>query len=165
MSEARRRRAAIVVVLGLISALGVPLPAQQQPAQPQDEEFARLVKEWTTGSGVHQPARRSPARSRPASRRPRTCSGYYVGMPKKLTYTADIYRYYRALEGKTPRVKVTNIGTTDEGREILMVFVGSEDSIANLESYRSVSRAARRPARPDRRAGEGRHRPRQAHRT
>ena len=28
------------------------------------------------------------------------------------------------------------IGTTDEGRECVVVFVGSEESIANLDRYR-----------------------------
>ncbi|HKJ03834.1 MAG TPA: M14 family zinc carboxypeptidase, partial [Longimicrobiales bacterium] len=36
-----------------------------------------------------------------------------------------------------PRVKVLSTGTTDEGRETVVVFVGSEESIANLEKYRA----------------------------
>ena len=125
----------------------------QRPRPPRPRTPIREAHQGVDdGARVPQPARRSPA---VAAGVPTTKDvlGYYVGTPKKLTYTADICRYYRALEGKTPRVKVTNIGTTDEGREILMVFVGSEDSIANLESLSQVSGAARRPARPDGRAG------------
>jgi len=32
--------------------------------------------------------------------------GYVVGTPNKLTYTKDMYRYYRELEKSTPRVRV-----------------------------------------------------------
>ena len=32
--------------------------------------------------------------------------GYIVGTPNKLTYTKDIYRYYRELAKSTPRVRV-----------------------------------------------------------
>ena len=62
--------------------------------------------------------------------------GYYIGAPKKLTYYTDILRYYRTLASKSPRVKVLDIGKTDEGRECVIVFVGSEDSIKNLETER-----------------------------
>jgi hypothetical protein len=34
-------------------------------------------------------------------------------------------------------VKVLSIGTTDEGRELAVVFVGSDESIQNLEQYRT----------------------------
>ncbi len=68
---------------------------------------------------------------------PKDVLGYYVGAPKKLTSYEDLVRYYRVLEAKSPRVKVMNIGKTDEGRECVVVFVGSEESIRNLESERT----------------------------
>jgi hypothetical protein len=68
---------------------------------------------------------------------PKDVLGHHIGEPKKLTYYADILKYYRALAAATPRVKVTSIGTTDEGRELAIVFVGSDESIRNLEQYRT----------------------------
>src|SRR5438093_5237879 len=44
---------------------------------------------------------------------------------------------YRALAAKSPRVKVLPIGKTDEGRDFVVVFVGSDESIKNLEQYRT----------------------------
>ena len=67
---------------------------------------------------------------------PKDVLGYYIGAPKKLTYYADVLRYYRALAEKSPRVKVIDIGKTEEGRESVIVFVGSEDSIKNLDTDR-----------------------------
>jgi len=55
---------------------------------------------------------------------PRVTLGYHIGAPKKLTYYSDILNYYRALAAKSPRVRVQSIGTTDEGRECVVVFIG-----------------------------------------
>ena len=120
-----------VLVLG-----GLSLPAQQiapaeqaapagqatfdtretrDPAQTQDEDFARAVKEWTT-----QPYFSSPlvdhlpkVQGIPS---PKDVLGHHVGAPATLTYYTDILKYYRALEAATPRVKIENIGTSDEDR-------------------------------------------------
>jgi hypothetical protein len=68
---------------------------------------------------------------------PKDVLGHYIGEPKKLTYYADILTYYRALAARSPRVKVLPIGKTDEGRDFVVVFVGSDESIKNLEQYRA----------------------------
>jgi len=62
--------------------------------------------------------------------------GHIVGAPGELTRTEKIYGYYRALAAATPRVKVETIGKSEEGREILLVFVGDEESLANLDRIR-----------------------------
>ena len=46
---------------------------------------------------------------------PKDILGYHIGAPRKLTYYADIVKYYRALAAATPRVKVETIGKSDEG--------------------------------------------------
>jgi murein tripeptide amidase MpaA len=57
-----------------------------------------------------------------------------------LSGTPKIYAYYRALAAATPRVKVDVIGTTEEGRDILLVFVGNEEA--------RPTTPASRPSRP-----------------
>ncbi|HLX45397.1 MAG TPA: M14 family zinc carboxypeptidase [Bryobacteraceae bacterium] len=102
-------------------------------AQQMDDEFAKAVKEWTTAPEFISPlVDHLPKSSTVPS--PKEVLGYYAGAPKKLTYYADLLKYYHALEAKSPRVKVMNVGQTDEGRECVVVFIGSEDSIKNLES-------------------------------
>src|SRR5436189_1428886 len=111
-----------------------------------DEEFARLVKEWTTRTDFLSPLvdHLPKAADIPS---PKDVLGYHIGQPKKLTYYADILRYYRALAAKSPRVKVISIGKTDEGRECVVVFVASEDSIKNLEVHRAYLRSLADPRR------------------
>ncbi|HZR23646.1 MAG TPA: M14 family zinc carboxypeptidase [Vicinamibacterales bacterium] len=67
---------------------------------------------------------------------PKDVLGHHIGEPKKLTYYADILKYYRALADKSPRVKVMTIGKSNEGRELVVVFVGADESIKNLDTYR-----------------------------
>jgi zinc carboxypeptidase len=119
----------------------VSIPAQQMvtetfdPAQPQDADFAKSVKEWTT-----QPYFMSPlvdhlpvVKGIPS---PKAVLGYHIGAPYKLTYYADILKYYRALAAATPRVKIETIGTSDEGRELVVVWVSSDENVKNLQKNR-----------------------------
>ena len=62
--------------------------------------------------------------------------GYHIGAPRKLTYYEDILKYYRALAAATPRVKVETIGKSDEGRELVVVWVSSDDNMKNLQQNR-----------------------------
>jgi hypothetical protein len=137
---ARPRVWAVCLSLATLVA-GRSMPAQQMvtetrdPAQPQDEEFAKLVKEWTT-----QPYYISPlvdhlpkVQGIPT---PKDVLGYYIGAPAKLTYYADVVKYYRALAAATPRVKVETIGKSDEDRELVVVWVSADDNIRNLQQNR-----------------------------
>ncbi|HEY7496949.1 MAG TPA: M14 family zinc carboxypeptidase [Vicinamibacterales bacterium] len=119
----------------------ISLPAQQMvtetrdPAQAQDEDFAKAVKEWTT-----QPYFISPlvdhlpkVQGIPS---PNDVLGYHIGAPGKLTYYADALKYYRALAAATPRVKVETIGKSDEDRELVVVWVSSDENIKDLQRNR-----------------------------
>jgi hypothetical protein len=138
----RRIPAATWAALAALLA-GAPLAAQtaagQAPvrsaAQDQDAEFSKLVRQWTTRAEFLTPlVDHLPLQ--PGVPTPKDVLGYHVGVPGKLTRTADALRYYRALEAKTPRVKVLTIGKTDEGREINIVVVGAEESVRDIDRYR-----------------------------
>ncbi|HSL21978.1 MAG TPA: M14 family zinc carboxypeptidase [Vicinamibacterales bacterium] len=136
-----RTSRSLLLSLALACALGAASFAQQSvlqlrdPAQAQDEDFARAVKEWTTRPEFISPLvdHLPKADGIPT---PKEILGYHVGAPKKLTYYADIAGYYRALAAKSPRVRVQSIGKTDEGRDYIVVFVSSEANIAALDQYR-----------------------------
>ena len=135
------RSRTLLLSLALLAALGSGALAQQSvlqprdPAQPQDPEFARLVKEWTTKPEFISPlVDHLPESSTVPA--PKDVLGYHIGTPKKLTYYADIVNYYRTLASKSPRVRVQSIGKTDEGRDYIVVYVSSEENIKGLEQYR-----------------------------
>jgi Zinc carboxypeptidase len=130
MSLPRLVRAGAVLALAVV--LAAPAFAESQP---QDEDFAKSVREWTT-----QPEFLTPLVDHlpkvAGLPEPKDVLGYHVGAPRLLTKYEDLLRYYRALEAKSPRVKVLSIGKTDEGREQVVVYVSSEDTIKGLERER-----------------------------
>ncbi len=122
----------------LLPASG-PCGAQTAPStsgQEMDPEYAAQVKEWTTRPEFMSPLVDHLPKSTTVPS-PKDVLGYDIGAPKKLTYYADVQRYYAALAAKSPRVKIVPIGKTEEGRESEIIFVGSEESIRNLEQTRA----------------------------
>ena len=53
-----------------------------------------------------------------------------------MTYYQDILRYYRELAASSDRVKIFETGKSHEGNMMIVVAVGDEDSIANIDEYR-----------------------------
>ncbi|MGH7656077.1 MAG: M14 family zinc carboxypeptidase [Gemmatimonadaceae bacterium] len=108
----------------------------RDPNQKQDAEFAKLYKEWTGDAKYGSPLvdHLPIVRGIPT---PKDVLGYYIGAPAKLTYYADILKYYRALAKASPRVKVETIGKSDEGRELVVVWISSDENIRNLAKNRA----------------------------
>jgi hypothetical protein len=121
--------------LAALIAFAASAFAQPKP-QAQDEEFAKLVKEWTTRPEFMSPLvdHLPKAAGVPT---PKDVLGYYIGQPKKLTRVADISKYYRALAAATKRVKVLPAGKTDEGRECLVAVISDEENIRNLDTHKA----------------------------
>ena len=107
-------------------------------SQPLDAGYTAKIRQYTTESFFttelvdHLPA----SDTVPT---PEKVLGYVIGTPQKLTYTKDIYRYFRELEKATPRVKVFSIGRSEEGRETLLVAVSDEANIQKLDRYREIN--------------------------
>src|ERR1051326_8422879 len=123
----------ILLISGIAAALAI---FAQTGTQLQDPAYARLVKEWTTRSEFMSPLvdHLPKATGIPS---PKDVLGYHIGAPKKLTHVADLGRYYRDLAAASKRVKVLTAGTTDEGRECLVTVISDEDTIRNLDTYKS----------------------------
>ncbi|MBI5267703.1 MAG: peptidase, partial [candidate division Zixibacteria bacterium] len=49
----------------------------------------------------------------------------------------ELEAYLKALDGKSPRVKIETHGTTHEGRKLYNVFISSEENIRNLDKIRA----------------------------
>src|ERR1700754_1426740 len=123
-----------ILLLSAAAAAAAVLSAQGT-SQPQDAEYAKLVKEWTTRPEFLSPLVDHLPKVAGVPT-PKDVLGYYVGMPKKLTRVTDLGRYYRALAAASKRVKVLPAGTTDEGRECIVIAIGDEDTIRNLDTYK-----------------------------
>src|SRR5262249_32684766 len=88
-------------------------------SQPIDESYTAKMKKYTT-----EPFFTSPLVDYlPASKNvptPEAVLGDVAGAPGILPYAEDVYKYMRMLEKASPRVKVFSIGTTEEGREMIL---------------------------------------------
>jgi hypothetical protein len=65
--------------------------------------------------------------------------GHIAGAPGELSRTSDVYGYFRALAAASPRVVVETIGTTEEGRDIILATIADDEAIRNLASYRDAT--------------------------
>lgn len=107
--------------------------------QPNDAEYSRQIDAFTTGPQFttelvdHLPAS-------DAIPTPLKFNGYIAGADGHLTYSADVHRYFRALEAASKRIKVFSIGSSEEGREMIVAVVSSEETIASLDRYRDTLR-------------------------
>ena len=142
MNVEQNARRWVLAIGAAVLAAGISVPAQQSvtetrdPKQTQDADFAKSVKEWTT-----QPYFISPLVDHlpkvPGIPMPKDVLGYHIGAPAKLTYYADILKYYRALAAASPRVQIETIGKSDEDRELVVIWISSDDNIKNLKQNRA----------------------------
>ena len=115
----------------------------------EDAEFARLVKEWTTKPEFSSPLVDASAQKRQGVPTPKDVLGYYIGEPKKLTYTADQQAYFRRSRRRCRGACSTIVaGTAEEGRDILVVFISLGGQPQEPRDESAEPAAAGRPARP-----------------
>jgi hypothetical protein len=105
-------------------------------AQQMDPDYATDVKRWTT-----KPEFMSPLVDHlPVSQTipsPKQVLGKTIGAPDTLHYYEQIIAYYRKLAEAAPdRVKIIEIGKTEEGRENIVVMISAPDNIASLDTYK-----------------------------
>src|SRR5436190_23804906 len=63
--------------------------------------------------------------------------GYVPGTLGRLSYVADLNKYFDALAAAAPnRVKKFSLGKSEEGRESIVVAISDDANIANLEQNR-----------------------------
>ena len=103
-----------------------------------DQDYSKKIREYTTDPQFltdlvdHLPA----SEKVPT---PQKFLGYISGTPEKLTYSEDVARYMRALETASPRIKVFTMGKSEEGREMILVVIASEETLQNLDRYKEIN--------------------------
>jgi hypothetical protein len=121
--------------LWIVIAMAAPAAAQQ----PIDSAYTKAIRELTPTDPKWKFSTELvdylPASSTVPS--PLKVLGYVPGTVGHLSHVADINKYFRALAAASPRVKVFSAGTSDEGREMLVVAVGDEQTIASLDDYKA----------------------------
>src|SRR3954451_23962041 len=138
-----------LVVLGSDSVPHLGATGDEVPPPPLlriDAEYTRIMRQnlddprMTTELVDHLPA----SDTVPT---PLAFLGRTVGTPGELTYAKDIARYYRALAAASPRARFFTIGTSEEGRDIVMLAIADEETIASLDVNRARLGALTDPRR------------------
>jgi hypothetical protein len=121
-----------------------PAAAAAPAIQKVDVEYTRLIKLYlqdpriTTELVDHMPA----SDTVPS---PLKFFGRIPGTPGELTYAKDIERYYEALAQASPRAKFFKIGTSEEGRDMVMLAIADEATIKDLDKYKGMLAALTDP--------------------
>lgn len=134
----RRIVSAVVLAVLTLLASGRAAPLRAQPrvpaelapdrTQPIDAEATARIQKYTTAPEFNSPLTDYlPASATVPS--PRAVLGDVAGAPGILPYAADVHRYFRMLAAASPRVQVFSIGTSEEGRERIVVAISSEENL------------------------------------
>src|ERR1043166_2248319 len=112
-------------------------PAKTAPAD--DNDYSRKIKEYTTEKFFStELVDHLPMSATVPS--PDKVLGYVVGTPNKLTYSKDLYPYYRELARTSKRVRVFSAPEkSEEGKEQMLVAVGDEALLAKLDRYKEIT--------------------------
>jgi Zinc carboxypeptidase len=114
-------------------------PSYTTPKSPNDAAYGAKIAEYTTEKYfMTELVDHLPLSDKVPS--PEKIMGYAVGTPNKLTYTKDLYRYYRALAGASQRVRVLSASEkSEEGREQMLVLISDEANLAKLDRYKEIT--------------------------
>ena len=132
----------MTAVTGLAQSPDTPEPGSQAAIAEATTE-KRFVSPWVSYVPEH-----------PTVPSPTDHLGHIAGAPGELSDVETIYAYYRTLANTSDRVRVEVIGRTEEGRDILLVIVGDEQSLTKLDSAREAMSALADPRRMDENAME-----------
>jgi hypothetical protein len=114
-------------------------PKYTTPKSPLNTAYGAKIAEYTTEKYfMTELVDHLPVSDKVPS--PEKVLGYVVGTPNKLTYTKDLYRYYRELAAASPRVRVLVAPEkSEEGREQMLVLVSDEANLAKLDRYKEIT--------------------------
>jgi len=141
MHASRRLSLAILLAVASFSVAAATDPNgsityARDPAQPIDQAYTAQILKDTTDPSFNSPL----TDYLPASASvptPEKILGHIAGAPNYLPYSADVYRYFRALAAASPRVKVFSIGHTEEGREMIAVAIADQSLLADLDANKA----------------------------
>src|SRR5262249_48300092 len=92
---------------------------------------------------------------------PEKILGHLVGAPDEPSSVQTIDNYFRKLDEASPRVHVERIGTSEEGRDMLVALISDEANLNQVDHYRDITAHLEAPRATERATmeqlvGEGR---------
>ncbi len=112
--------------------------------QATDANYERMIREMTTDT-LFLPASVASIPEHPTVPSPLDHFGTIAGAEGVMHRSDALYAYYRALAEASPRVRVESIGTTEEGRDIMLVTVADESLLERLDDNKRLLAALADP--------------------
>src|ERR1043166_2066517 len=111
-------------------------PASAQATQKVDQEYTALIKKRLSDPRIStELVDHLPASSTVPT--PLKFLGHIVGDSGIVDHAADIHRYLKAIATAAPkRAKFWTIGKSEEGRDIVVLAIADEATLAKLETYK-----------------------------
>jgi hypothetical protein len=135
----------LIAVLLAACAHALAAPASTEP---DDAEAGSVeaIEEYTSDSRFLSPwvAYIPDSDSVPS---PSDFLGHVIGAPGELTHSAKIIDYARELAATSPRVHTQTIGVSEESRDIVLIAIGDEPGIRELDRLKVASAALADPRR------------------
>ncbi|GAB3965228.1 M14 family metallopeptidase [Spirosoma terrae] len=119
-----------VQLVAIATLLGVSAYGQQI-----DETYNQKIKEYTTDKRF-LPNSVLNLTDDPKIPSPLKHFGQIIGTPGILHRTPEIYAYYQKLAQTSPNITMQQVSTSEEGRPIQLVAIGSEDAMKRLDHYK-----------------------------
>ena len=103
-----------------------------------DEQSTADIRKYTTEARYCTPIV-SYIPDHPTIPSPRDFFGRIIGAEGYLTRVADEYQYLEALAKASPRVKIEELGLSEEGRRMILLVIADENTLGNLDQYRTYT--------------------------
>lgn len=144
-----------------VVALSLALPFHAAAMLPDDYQepvvdsrYASLVRQYTTDVNFLSPLVEQFPHD-PDVPSPLEFLGYVPGAPQKLTYYNKIREYMEALAAASANVRLYSMGSSNEGKEMIVVAIADARILDDLDRYRSYTKALADPrVTNEERAGE-----------
>jgi hypothetical protein len=147
----KRWSAVLVSVLFAVPSLAQVKVVSEEPAQEPSATAAALwapdqaepgsvekIKEYTTAPEF-LPESVSYVPDSATVPSPTKALGRIIGTPNELDKAAEVNGYFKKLAAATDRVRVRTIGTSEEGREILLAAVSDAENLAAMDRFKEVT--------------------------
>jgi len=131
-----RRWSAALAAAGVLTQAPALAAQGAQGAQKLDAAYTAQIKQYLSDPRIStELVDHLPASSTVPT--PLKFLGHIVGAPGILDHAEDIHRYLEAVAKAAPtRARFWKIGKSEEGRDMVLLAIGSEQEIANLDKYK-----------------------------
>lgn len=128
--------ASLAAGAALVVAAALPAVAAAQSTA-SDTAYARLVREYTSDPSF-LPANLASLPLSATVPSPQRHFGTIIGAPGVMHHAAEVYGYFQALAAASPRVRLDTVGTSEEGRPIMLAVIADEATMGRLDHYKQL---------------------------